>query len=107
MNNYTVKIKKNDTARKYTDYLTIGSNAVDISGSTVTLRWDDFLIGAAIDERSSGVTIEDAENGVVSYTFDSGDFGSDVVRVDWKVVFPTATELRFPTTGYVYLLMVD
>lgn len=96
---YRVDIKRGDTARTLTDTLTIDGTAIDLTGATVVLVWDD---GTTITRKSANIV--SAVAGTVSYVLTSADtLTAKTVRLEWEVTFPTAAVLTIPSDGYIVL----
>jgi hypothetical protein len=93
-----IQIKQNDTARLFTDQLTLADENVDLTDATVVLIWHNQNT-SAVTRRDAEIT--DAQRGKVSYQPLEEDVSqAGVFDLEWEVTFPSGGVLTFPTSGY-------
>jgi hypothetical protein len=101
----TLYLKKDDLEPKYIATLrNADGSAVDLTNATsVSLIVKQQ--GGAKNFKASGA-FENRANGVVSYTWASGN--TDTVgtfQMEWEVIWPTNRPETFPNTGYDTLIV--
>lgn len=106
-------IKQGDTRPTYiaalkTNFGAPGEAPIDLSLSGTTVK---FLMGAGGSSEpivSEPATIEDAENGIVSYEWQAGDTAAvGTHRVEFEITWPDGGVETVPNVGYLEVTIVD
>lgn len=98
MTNEELTRKQNDTGPPIDDTLQTDGSADDLSGATVAFTlWPVGTDTPTVDENTSNVTVEDAANGQVEYSFASNDLNSTgVFYYEWEVTFSSGEIRTYP-----------
>jgi hypothetical protein len=89
-------IKRNDTARKFTDQFLVDGTPVNLQGAAVSLIFRPA--GGVPIKRTA--TITNASEGRVEYHLIAADVAaSGVFQLEWEVVFQSGDQLTFPSSG--------
>lgn len=99
-----VSIKQGDTARAFTDALTIGGVPINLAGATVKFV-GNLRVGR--DKIGGPATVTDSTAGSVSYTPVPADVDvPGLFNIEWQITFGDGSKLTVPSSGYSTLLVV-
>lgn len=99
-------LKKGDTARKFSDTLTLAGSVIDLTDCTIRFLMVSLDGAVEVDEAADIVS---ATAGTVEYQPAVEDVAvAGLYKVEWKVTFPNASILTIPAgqppgLDYVYL----
>ena len=96
-----IEIKQHDNSRPFTDTLVLDGNPINLSGATVSLI---FWSNQTLLPTKRTATIVSAVTGEVSYSPLAADVATPgTYDLEWEIVFPDATQLTVPSSGYIEL----
>lgn len=80
--------------------------AIDLTSKTVKFRMVDDEGTVIVDDTESNVTVEDAENGKVSYDFQDADVATAGIYYGWFRVFSGSERDTYPVDGRTLEIVV-
>lgn len=98
-------IKRNDRAPSITCRL--GSGALNLTGTTVKFIMRDASSPSATPKVNAAATIVSATEGIVRYSWASGDTNTaGLYLAEWEVTFAGDVKGTYPRTGHLYVNVI-
>lgn len=101
----TIYIKEGDTARAWTDTLTLDGDPIDLTDATVVLV--KRRVGVCDSEERLEADIVSSAAGTVSYQPLENDVEiAGTFELEWEITFSDDSVLTVPTSGYIRLIIL-